>query len=484
MGRPTPKTVTAAPRKQAKIQVTVLSKATGKPLRGVAGLLVGNDGSKLFTRSLGVTDAFGRLRFTESVGGLEIQVRHPNHAGEGLATVPGLVDTTVVFSGVLEEGSFEFTVKMVQVRAQVTLIVTEDPGGSPLGGVKVQQGLEAGLSDQQGRYVTKALATGVKHELVLSRNGHGPASGSAAGVVKQVVDLTGLTEVSDQTLRLQMKNFWGKVRSSDIKIDDEPFAEWFPKFASKYPAEHPTLMYHGKKAPTFPFASVLRRSGASFTKLFDDLPRWSSDALSIEEFVAVFMIVSNETGGSYKPISEKGTLAYMFYLNKGPNRLAGDQLAELGKLEDKARIVAWNAKGAEHFPGVGTDGITEEDLKECDFWKYRGRGFVQTTLRPLYIDRVDPVLEAAGLKATEDMTADELDDAVVNNDKVYYPLLAKEIASRRAFLVRANAEEWKPFGYAVAGQNNHAYAALYEWRCQELYGELRKAAEEGRLALA
>lgn len=130
------------------------------------------------------------------------------------------------------------------------------------------------------------------------------------------------------------------------------------------------------------------------------------------------------------------------------------------------------------FPGVGTDGITEEDLKECDFWKYRGRGFVQTTLWSLYLDRVDPVLKSAGLGTTEDLTSDELDDAVLTNQNVYYPLLAKEISSRRAALVKANGEEWKPFGYAIAGVNNHAYAALYEsagggsQRCCSVGGEL------------
>jgi len=486
MGKPVPKAVTAAPKKQAKVQVVVKAKATGKPLAGVPGLLLGNSDGKAFTRNLGKTDGLGRFKFVTDLGLRELQIRHRNHAGEGFATLPTSPDTTIVFAKTLDEGSHEFTVSMVQIRAQVTVAVTDAADGAALGGVRVKRGSETGLTDKNGNYVTTALDMGQKHVFELTRNGHGPESGTAIGPVTGIVDLTGLTEVADQKLPLKMKNQWGKVKSEKIEPESKNFPVWFSEFAAPFPKEHPTLKIDGKPAKTFPFAPILAGpSGtAAFNQLFKDMASWSGGPLTIEEFVAIFMIISNETGGTYKPVSEKGSLAYMFYLNKGPNRLAGDLLAERGKLTAQERILAWNKKGSANFPGVGTDGITEADLKECDFWKYRGRGFVQTTLRTLYLDRVDPVLKAAGLNISDDLTADDLDKEVLTNDKVYYPLLSKEIATRRSSLVRANAEEWKPFGYAVAGVNNHDYAALYEWRCQEVYKALRTAAEAGKLSLS
>jgi len=485
MGKTTAKTITAAPKKQVKVQITIKSKASGKPIAGVPGLLLASNGSgQAVSRNLGKSDGLGRLKFNEEPGKIEIQVRHPNHAGEGLATLPSVADTTIVLSGVLEAGDHSFDVTMVQIRAQVTFEVTDEAGGAALGGVTVSRSGEVGLTNERGKYVTTALGLGVNHKFELTRNGHGPAGALAIGPVKAEVDLTGLTEVANRTLSLKMKNFWGKVRSGSLKVSEKDFTTWFPEFAKGFPSKHPTLMYHGNPAPTFPFAAVMARNPNPFLQLFNDLPKWfDGGQLTLEEFVAIFMIVSNETGGSYKPISEKGDLAYMFYLNKGPNRLAGDQLGEKGLLTDKARILAWNAKGKDKFPGVGTDGITQENLEACDFWKYRGRGFVQTTLRTLYIDRVDPILKAAGLNESESLTSSELDDAVLNNADVYYPLLKREIVTRHSSLAKANAEQWKPFGYAVAGTTNHEYAALYEWRCQELYKELRKAAEAGKLVL-
>ncbi|HXS17816.1 MAG TPA: hypothetical protein VN764_11535, partial [Polyangiaceae bacterium] len=94
MGKTTAKTITAAPKKQVKVQITIKSKASGKPIAGVPGLLLASNGSgQAVSRNLGKSDGLGRLKFNEEPGKIEIQVRHPNHAGEGLATLPSVADT-------------------------------------------------------------------------------------------------------------------------------------------------------------------------------------------------------------------------------------------------------------------------------------------------------------------------------------------------------------------------------------------------------
>jgi len=476
----TKKSVTAAPSNQVQVTVSLKFKATGKPIVGATGLLLIATSKGLATRSLGKSDTAGRFKFKEQAGELEMQVRLKNHQGEGLELVPGTLDTTVVFAASLAPGPHEFSVDMLQIRAAVALTVSD--GVAKVPGATVSVGSEQGTTNKSGSYTTSSLELGKKHDIVVTRNGHGSESATTPGPTIIPVDLRGLTEVEDRQLEVKLKNFWGKIKSGTFRVTGQAFPQWFEDFADQFPKAHPTLRYHGRDAPTFPFAENVGR-GTAFTKHFNALAQWSAGELTVEEFTSVFMIMANETGGAFKPLSEQGSLAYMFYLNKGPNRLAGELLKERGILTDPARILAWNATGQKAFPGVGTDGVTEADLKECDFWKFRGRGFVQTTLRPLYLDRVDQILQNAGLSKSDDLSSDELDEAVLNNEKVFLPLLRKELERRGEGWAQTNVENWKSFGYAVAGTTNHEYAALFEWRCQQLFAALRSAAEAGQLVL-
>jgi len=476
----TKKSVTAAPSNQVQVVVTLKFKATGKPVVGATALLLVTTPKGLASRSLGKSDTAGRVKFNEQAGLLEMHVRLKNHQGETLQLVPGTLDTTVVFAEGLAPGPHEFAVSMVQIRTAVTLSVSD--GVASVSGATVTMGTEKGTTNKKGRYITSSLALGRQHELIVTRNGHGPESSSVPGPTTIPVDLRGLTEVEDRQVDVKLTNFWGRIKSGGITVEGMAFPAWFGAFSAKFPKAHTTLKYHGTAAPAFPFADIVAE-GTGFTKIFNSIAEWSSGELTLEEFTSVFFIIANETGGSFRPLSEQGSLQYMFYLNKGPNRLAGELLKERGILTDPARVLAWNVTGSKAFPGVGTDGATEADLKECDFWKFRGRGFVQTTSRTLYLDRVDQILQAAGLSKSDDLTSDELDDAVLNNEKVYLPLLRKELERRSESWAQTNAENWKAFGYAVAGTKNHEYADLFEWRCQQLFAALKKAAESSQLVL-
>ena len=486
MGSTTAQRITAAPKKLAVVSITVRFKSAGKPVRGAAALLLLLEpGKEAAVRNLGVSDALGRVRFKQEQEIVELQLAYPNHLDPSLAPTPNSY-YSVVFHGFLAEGLHNFEVALVQVRSQV-LMELKDPTGAPIPGARVTAPSGTGTTDEHGKFTTPGLDLNQRHALHISRNGHAAPNEPTPKPLVVHVDLQG-TEVTDTHLNLQMQNLWGKVKSADITIGGLPFSKWFPQvFARAFPAVHPTLIYLDEPAQTFPFRSGMGRAAENpptpFDALFNDLTQWWGAELTLEEFVSIFLIMANETGGTFKPMAEVGSLAYMFYLNKGPNRLAGDQLLAKGLLKDPSRVLAWNKKKKENFPGEGTDGITAEALRECDFWKYRGRGFVQTTLRTLYMDRVDPVLKAAGFQPSENLTAAELDDAVMNQANVYYPLLRTELQRRRKWWAQTNAENWKGFGYSVAGDTNHTYVALYEWRCQELYAALRKAAENGQLVM-
>lgn len=197
------------------------------------------------------------------------------------------------------------------------------------------------------------------------------------------------------------------------------------------------------------------------------------------------MIIANETGGTFAPAIEKGSLQYVYQYNHTGgglgNRLAGNQLKERGILIDPTDVQTWNTTT---WPGLARPVPTEVQLKECDFWKYRGRGFIQTTSYPNYTaPAIVKVFAAAGLAGPELMTSDELDSAVRDNESVYYPLLKAELRRRSGPFSGTNGQQWRAFGETIAGTTNKYYLDLYEWRCKELYAALSQAAREGKLQL-
>jgi hypothetical protein len=235
--------------------------------------------------------------------------------------------------------------------------------------------------------VTDGLAMGLLHTVTAVHAGFGPEGGTVEGPVSSTVDLRKATTVTNSTLQLKMKPIFGKVKSSNITVEGKLFPDFYrDTFVPGFPKFHPTIRIQGVAQLSFP-APRPNFDPLQFNKLFNDIPKWAgAPEITIEEFVAVFLIFANETGGSFKPIAERGSLAHMFYLNnKGGNRPAGDQLRDRGIVTDPAAIAAWNAVGhinprtnqCDNFPGTSPGGPTDADVAECDFDKYRGRDFVQ-----------------------------------------------------------------------------------------------------------
>jgi hypothetical protein len=338
------------------------------------------------------------------------------------------------------------------------------------------------LTNQRGQTTTAGLSTGQRHIIKVKREGFGPPGTASEVPVQGVVDLRGQTQVTDGTLALVLEGQWGRVKSGNIVVEGDHFRKWYPRWAADtFPEFHPTIVdSKGRPRRCYPGASKSLQLPSTFTTVYDDLARWTTPEISLEQFISVCMIMANETGASFTPIAEGGGVPYMFYLNRPPNRLAGDQLKARAIISSDEDVAEWNSR---KFPGIKAGGPTEADLKECDFFKYRGRGFIQCTWFKNYIRHVDPALRAAGLPGCETITSDELDAAVLTNSQVYYPMLKSQLDSLAPQWAGTNGQNWRDFGLAIAGVTATSYGDLFHFRCSNLFDALSKAARDGKLEL-
>jgi hypothetical protein len=147
--------------------------------------------------------------------------------------------------------------------------------------------------------------------------------------------------------------------------------------------------------------------------------------ITLEQFASLMSIIINETGGSLLPLSEKmGTtghpgLSYAFDVisgkkisyNKTPNRTAltlfndADYNAAHGQLAMSATLrntqdPVW-AGQAYPQPTVSTseDPAQTGYIEQADFYKFRGRGLIQTTFRSGYVKLIGFIQNYAGLNS-------------------------------------------------------------------------------------
>ncbi|WP_417363947.1 hypothetical protein [Galbibacter sp.] len=161
----------------------------------------------------------------------------------------------------------------------------------------------------------------------------------------------------------------------------------------------------------------------NFNEVWDNIPllytgNVGSFEINIFQFFALASIIINETGGTFRPIRERGSLAYMFGTNGGrkrsynnypqnrPNNRTAFQLfndrdflethSDLDHYEDVANTTnrAWN--GDTYPAGFPTDPAQGGIIAEADFYKFSGRGLVQTTWRRNYEAYIELVQQYGG----------------------------------------------------------------------------------------
>jgi len=280
-----------------------------------------------------------------------------------------------------------------------------------------------------------------------------------------------------------------RIKSGDITVAGKHFADWFNQnLRPAHPGQHPTARPHGN--PIDYFRDDVNK--ANFIETFNHCADLYAPQLTFNQFIAMFCIFYNETGGrislvsegDYLPTVEKRLRAAMRY-NTAPNTLAGNQLAERGFLSDEANIKAWNTK---RYPGPSeTDTAPDrralfEAAQECDFFKYRGRGLNQLTWRRYITMIVDPLLAAAGYgKTCDELTERELAHAIETDTRIGYGM-TKSYFSRRDFLgnhfaaVDKATPDWSRVGHRVSGDpEEHGYKEIYAWRCQTLRAAMDEA---------
>jgi len=164
-----------------------------------------------------------------------------------------------------------------------------------------------------------------------------------------------------------------------------------------------------------------------FNRIWDQFPIiFGTEKISLAQFISLTSIFINEVGAELLPITEKvgrrehPGLAYAFNAipgvkisyNQPPNKTAFELFNNALYIETHGRLALadklknttdqrWNliVYPQGDFP-TGTNPVETGFIRETDFFKFRGRGFIQTTWRSNYILLIKFIQAYTGTNAT------------------------------------------------------------------------------------
>ncbi|MEO1652318.1 MAG: peptidoglycan-binding protein, partial [Bacteroidota bacterium] len=185
------------------------------------------------------------------------------------------------------------------------------------------------------------------------------------------------------------QNTWYALLGVDLNMIH--FSEWFNQFI--------------RRSPYFNFGI---QNVLAFAEAMADYERiYGKENITLNEFIGHFCIIYNETGGTFRPLTEFGPNprnpadfandAYFFEsipsrklsYNQNPNIPAGNLLKSWGVIDSLEDIQAWNS--TTQYPWDQPDEVKNR-ARDCDFFRFRGRGLNQVTWRNNYLAFADPAI--------------------------------------------------------------------------------------------
>lgn len=202
------------------------------------------------------------------------------------------------------------------------------------------------------------------------------------------------------------------------RVSSGRYSGFIPWFRARLRGTPPWMNHNPKRVCCGGSASQLtilvnhrdgRPTQDAFARVWNHIPElFGTTDINFVQFVTQVTMMIRETGGTFRPLAERGGISYTFKYNTRPinwtcRRLFSDPLYLFahGHLMPGETLAGTTAAvwGRSRYPsGYSTDASDPSVafIAEADFFKFRGRGFIQTTGRANYRKLADYILGYTG----------------------------------------------------------------------------------------